>query len=97
MVADVLDQTWNILSKQEIEERTGVNLNFSEYMALKQGESQFIKNASKETLNSGPHRPEMLNLVLSPKKCVKIYTENLVNFRSKYCKTLLRHGKRISK
>ena len=34
MVSDILDQTWNIFSKQEIEEQKCVNLNLLEYMAI---------------------------------------------------------------
>ena len=34
----------------------------------------FLKNAGKNTMNVGPHRPEMLNLVFSKQKgCQAIY------------------------
>ena len=68
MVADVLDQEWNVLQKQALKEKTHTRLNFLKYMAINRGTTKFIKNAVKETVNVGPHRPAMLNLVFTQQK-----------------------------
>ena len=77
MVADLLDPFWEIMSKEEIERNTNVTLNFLEHMAIKKGITKFIKNAERLSLNMGPHRPEMLNLVFTQKKDVNKSIEEL--------------------
>ena len=62
VVADLLDSTWEVLSKETIEQTRNVILYFLEYMAIKQSLTGFIKNASKKRMNIGPYRPYMLNL-----------------------------------
>ena len=74
VVADLLKSTWEILSKETIEQTRNININFLEYMAIKQSWKCFIKNARKDRLNVGPYRPYMLNLTFSQKKgCQDIY------------------------
>ena len=74
MVSDLLDISWEIMTKEEIERTKGVNLNFLEYLSIKQSIRQFIRNADKRRVNLGPYRPYMLNLVFSQKKgCQDIY------------------------
>ena len=78
MVSDLLDITWEIMSKEEIERTKGVNLNFLEYLSIKQGIKQFIRNADKRRVNVGPYRPYMLNLIFSQKKgCQDIYRKTI--------------------
>ena len=74
VVADLLNSTWEILTKETIEQTRNINLNFLEYMAIKQSLTRFIKNARKDRLNVGPYRPYMLNLAFSQRKgCQDIY------------------------
>ena len=54
VVADLLNSTWEILSKETIEQTRNINLNLLEYMAIKQSVNSFIKNARKDRLNVGP-------------------------------------------
>ena len=49
------------MSKEDIERTKGVNLNFLEYLSIKQSIKQFIRNADKRRVNVGPYRPYMLN------------------------------------
>ena len=48
VVADLLDSTWEVLPKEIIEQSRNVNLNFLEYMAIKQSLTSFIKDANKK-------------------------------------------------
>ena len=74
MVADLLDRSWEIMTKEEIERTKDVYLNFLEYMSIKQSIKGFIKNAKKQIENIGPYRPYLLNIVFSEKKgCQHIY------------------------
>ena len=74
MVSDLLDITWEIMPKEEIERTKGVNLNFLEYLSIKQSIKQFIRNADKRRVNVGPYRPYMLNLFFFTKQgCQDIY------------------------
>ena len=74
VVADLLNSSWEVLTKATIEQTRNVNLNFLEYMAIKQCITRFIKNAKKDRVNIGPYRPYMLNLAFSQKKgCQDIY------------------------
>ena len=74
VVADLLNSSWEVLSKATIEQTRNVNLNFLDYMAIKQCITRFIKNAKKDRVNIGPYRPYMLNLAFSQKKgCQDIY------------------------
>ena len=51
MVADLLDRSWEIMTKEEIERSKNVTLNFLEYMSIKQSIKGFIKNAKKQIEN----------------------------------------------
>ena len=84
VVADLLNSTWEILFKETIEQTRNINLNFLEYMAIKQCLTSFIRNAKKDRLDIGPYRPYMLNLAFSQKKNVKSYTEKQVNMVRSY-------------
>ena len=84
VVADLLTSSWEVLSKVTIEQTRNINLNFLEYMAIKQCITRFIKNAKKDRLNIGPYRPYMLNLAFSQKKDVKTYIRKQVNMGKSY-------------
>ena len=72
IVADILGNNWEIMTKIEIERTRGIN--FLEYMSIKQSVKSFIKNADKQRVNIGPYRPYLLNIVFSQKKgCQDIY------------------------
>ena len=74
MVSDLLGINWEIMAKDEIEMTRGANLNFLEYLSIKQSFKRFIKNADKHRVNIGPYRPYLLNIVFSQKKgCQDIY------------------------
>ena len=74
MIADLLDRSWEIMTKEEIERSKNVTLNFLEYMSIKQSIKDFIKNAKKQIENTGPYRPYLLNIVFSEKKgCQNLY------------------------
>ena len=74
IVADILGINWEIMTKIEIERTRGINLNFLEYMSIKQSVKSFIKNADKQRVDIGPYRPHLLNIVFSQKKgCQDIY------------------------
>ena len=47
VVADLLTSSWKVLSKATIEQTRNINLNFLEYMAIKQCITRFIKNAKR--------------------------------------------------
>ena len=42
MVADFLDEKWNILQKDVMELTINIRLDFLEYMSIKQGMTKFI-------------------------------------------------------
>ena len=73
VVADLLDSTCEVLPDETIEQCRNVNLNFLEYMAIKQSLTSFIKNANKNRVNIGPYRPYMLNLAFHRKRDARIY------------------------
>ena len=73
LVSDLLGITWEILTKDEIERTRGINLNFLEFMAIKQSVKRFISNAEKKRVNIGPYRPFLLNIVFSQKRCQNMY------------------------
>ena len=50
MVADLIGLNWEIMSKEEIEISKRINLNFLEYLYIKQSIKSFIKNATKKDL-----------------------------------------------
>ena len=49
MVADVLEQTWNVLSNEDLEKSRGIKLNFLEYMAITR-ELDILKEMLSKTL-----------------------------------------------
>ena len=71
LVSDLLGLTWEIMTKEELERTKGINLNFLEYMAIKQSVKRFIVNAEKKRVNIGPYRPLLLNIVFSQKRVSK--------------------------
>ena len=93
MVSDLLDKTWEIMPKEEIERTKGVNLNFLEYLSIKQSIKQFIRNADKRRVNVGPYRPYMLNLVFSQKRDVKIFIEKPGSMKLKFFLRYPKNGK----
>ena len=50
MVADLIGLNWEIMSKEEIEISKRVNLNFLEYLSIKQSIKEFIKMQQKKDL-----------------------------------------------
>ena len=72
MVSDILGITWEILTKKELERTKGIT--FLKYMAINQSVKRFISNADKQSINIGPYRPVLLNVVfLQQKGCQNIY------------------------
>ena len=84
LVSDLIGITWEIMSKEEIQRARGVDLNL-EYLSIKQGIKEFIKNAEKR-VNIGPYRPYMLKIVFSQRRDVKTYIERQANMESKFYK-----------
>ena len=73
VVADLLTSSWEVLSKATIEQTRNININFLEYMAIKQCITRFIKNAKKDRLNIGPYRPYVKSCIFTKKGCQDIY------------------------
>ena len=92
---DLLDITWEIMTKEEIERTKSVNLNFLEYLSIKQSIKQFIRNADKRRVNLGPYRPYMLNLVFSQKRDVRIFIEKPGNMELKFFLKYPKNGRLI--